>query len=175
MKIKKLAFLAVLICGYISLTSCKDEVSPTTGWEYNNPDNGGFEYYPDYYEQETGPGLVLVEGGSFTMGKVQDDVLYDWNSIPRKVTVSSFYMDETEIRNVDYREYCYWLKRVFVDYPEVTRKALPDTLVWRSKLGYNEPYVEYYFRHPAYQNYPVVGINWLQANDYLLVAYRPRE
>lgn len=166
MKIKKLAFLAVLICGYISLTSCKDEVSPTTGWEYNNPDNGGFEYYPDYYEQETGPGLVLVEGGSFTMGKVQDDVLYDWNSIPRKVTVSSFYMDETEIRNVDYREYCYWLKRVFVDYPEVTRKALPDTLVWRSKLGYNEPYVEYYFRHPAYQNYPVVGINWLQANDY---------
>lgn len=166
MKIKKLAFLAVLICGYISLSSCKDEVSPTTGWEYNNPDNGGFEYYPDYYEQETGPGLVLIEGGSFTMGKVQDDVLYDWNSVPRKVTVSSFYMDETEIRNVDYREYCYWLKRVFVDYPEVTRKALPDTLVWRSKLGYNEPYVEYYFRHPAYQNYPVVGINWLQANDY---------
>ncbi|MBO7593421.1 MAG: SUMF1/EgtB/PvdO family nonheme iron enzyme, partial [Salinivirgaceae bacterium] len=27
-------------------------------------------------------------------------------------------------------------------------------------------YVEYYFRHPAYQDYPVVGVNWLQANDY---------
>ena len=33
-------------------------------------------------------------------------------------------------------------------------------------MAYNEPYVEYYFRHPAYQDYPVVGVNWLQANDY---------
>jgi gliding motility-associated lipoprotein GldJ len=75
-------------------------------------------------------------------------------------------MDETEVRNVDYREYLYWISRVFVDYPEVYRKALPDTLVWRRKLAYNEPYVEYYFRHPAYAEYPVVGVNWLQANDY---------
>ena len=44
--------------------------------------------------------------------------------------------------------------------------ALPDTNVWRSKLAYNEPFVEYYFRHPAYQDYPVVGVNWLQATDY---------
>jgi formylglycine-generating enzyme required for sulfatase activity len=29
-----------------------------------------------------------------------------------------------------------------------------------------EPYVEYYLRHPAYRDYPVVGINWLQASDY---------
>jgi gliding motility-associated lipoprotein GldJ len=35
-------------------------------------------------------------------------------------------------------------------------------------MAYNEPYVEYYFRHPAYNNYPVVGVNWLQANDYSL-------
>src|SRR5690606_40992696 len=46
--------------------------------------------------------------------------------------------------------------------------ALPDTLVWRSKLAYNEPYVQHYLRHPAYQNYPVVGVNWLQANDYCI-------
>jgi hypothetical protein len=39
-------------------------------------------------------------------------------------------------------------------------------LVWRSKLAFNEPYVEYYLRHPAYRDYPVVGVNWLQANDY---------
>lgn len=166
MKIRSLLIFPSLLIGMYLLSSCAGEVSSTTGWEYNNPDNGGFEYYGDYYEQETGPGLVLIEGGSFTMGNVQEDVLYDWNNIPRKVSVSSYYMDETEIRNVDYREYLYWIKRVFIDYPEVHRKALPDTLVWRSRLGYNEPYVEYYFRHPAYQNYPVVGINWLQANDY---------
>lgn len=166
MKLLKVIRLFLVLVGLSFLNSCSENLSPTTGWEYNNPDNGGFEVALDYYEQETGPGLVLVEGGSFTMGRIEEDVLYDWNNVPRKVTVSSFYMDETEVRNVDYREYLYWLKRVFVDYPEVVRRALPDTLVWRSRLGYNEPYVEYYFRHPAYQNYPLVGVNWLQANDY---------
>lgn len=76
-------------------------------------------------------------------------------------------MDMAEVANVDYREYIYWLSRVFgTDYPEVVNKALPDTLVWLSRLGYNDPFVEYYFRHPAYNFYPVVGVNWRQANDY---------
>jgi hypothetical protein len=30
----------------------------------------------------------------------------------------------------------------------------------------NDPFVDYYFRHPAYNNYPVVGVSWRQANDY---------
>ena len=148
------------------LGACKKEQSSTTGWEYNQPKNGGFEVVP-YEEQETGPGLILIEGGTFAMGRTEQDVLYDWDNIPRRVTVSSFYMDETEIKNIDWLEYLYWLKRVFgVDYPEVCKKALPDTLVWRDKLAYNEPFVEYYLRHPAYRDYPVVGVSWLQANDY---------
>ncbi len=139
--------------------------STTTGWEYNNPDNGGYEVKVDH-EQEPGPGLVFIEGGTYTMGQTEQDVTYDWNNVPRRVTVASFYMDQTEVRNVDYREYLHWISRVFVDYPEVYRNALPDTLVWRSALAYNEPYVDYYFRHPAYNEYPVVGVDWLQANDY---------
>ena len=159
-----LKFLAVAII--IILASCKKEQSSTTGWEYNQPKNGGFEVVP-YEEQETGPGLILIEGGTFAMGRTEQDVLYDWDNIPRRVTVSSFYMDETEVKNIDWLEYLYWLKRVFgVDYPEVCKKALPDTLVWRDKLAYNEPFVEYYLRHPAYRDYPVVGVSWLQANDY---------
>jgi len=160
--------LANLIGLAILFYSCgggTSNVSPTTGWSYNNPENGGYEVNVGY-EQQTGPGLVFVEGGTFTMGRVEQDLLYDWNNVPRRVTVTSFYMDETEVRNVDYREYLYWLSRVFVDYPEVYRNALPDTLVWRSPLGYNEPYVKYYLRHPAYNEYPVVGVNWLQANDF---------
>ncbi len=43
---------------------------------------------------------------------------------------------------------------------------MPDSLVWRSELAYNEPLVEYYFRHPAYNDYPVVGVSWKQATDY---------
>jgi gliding motility-associated lipoprotein GldJ len=77
-------------------------------------------------------------------------------------------MDETEIRNVDYLEYLYWLGRVFSEMPEVLLGALPDTLVWLDPMGYNEPYVEYYLRHPAYSQYPVVGVSWRQAQDYAL-------
>lgn len=158
----KLLFVAVMI------TACGgggSDVSSTTGWKYNDPDNGGFEVREDA-GQETGPGLVLIEGGTFTMGRVEQDLLYDWNNVPRRVTVSSFYMDQTEVKNVDYKEYLHWLKRVFVSYPEVYRQARPDTLVWRRPMAYNEPYVKYYFRHPSYNNYPVVGISWLQATDY---------
>jgi len=131
------------------------------------PENGGFSVNFDY-RQEAGPGLVFIEGGTFTMGRTQQDLMYQWNNPPRRVTVASFYMDETEVRNVDYREYLYWLQRVYVDYPQVHENALPDTLVWRSTMGYNEPYVETYFRHPSYNDYPVVGVSWLQANDYCL-------
>jgi len=157
---------ALLITSSLFLGSCGSERSPVTGWAYNDPQNGGFEKVP-YEEQETGPGLVLIEGGTFTFGRAEQDVTYDWNNIPRRVTVSSFYMDETEVSNFSYLEYLYWTNRVFgPSYPEVYVTALPDTLVWREKMAYNEPYVEYYLRHPAYRDYPVVGVNWLQANDF---------
>ena len=158
--------LLLLLAGSALLASCAKERSGATGWAYNDPKNGGFEKAP-FVEQETGPGLVLIEGGSFTMGRVEDDVTFDWNNVPRTVTVSSFYMDETEVTNRYWLEYLYWLKRIYWDtYPEIYSNALPDTLVWRSKLAYNEPYVDYYLRHPAYADYPVVGVNWLQANDF---------
>ena len=166
--------LSLVVIAALLMTSCslfkkgnKGDVSSTTGWDYNNPDMGGFEVAVGA-EQITGPGLVLIEGGVFRMGRVQQDVLFDWNNSPRTVTVSSFYMDETEVRNVDYREYLHWLRRVYQSYPEVYRRALPDTLVWRSPMGFNDPYVQYYFRHPSYNNYPVVGVTWVQANDYCL-------
>ncbi len=161
---KLLWFLPVF--SIIAMNSCKTEKSSITGWSYNDPANGGFEKSA-FLDQETGPNLVLVEGGTFTMGRMIDDVMYEWDNIPRRVTVSSFYMDETEVTNFNWLEYLYWLERVFaIDYPQVFKKALPDTLVWRDKLAYNEPYVEYYLRHPAYRDYPVVGVDWLQATDF---------
>ncbi len=171
MKYNRLALLFLTMIFIASLSSCsifggKHERSRTTGWEYNNPENGGFEVSP-VREQLTGPGLILIEGGTFTMGSTQEDLMFDWNNFPRRVTISSFYMDETEVSNLDYLEYLYWLKRIFgTDYPQVFVNALPDTLVWRDRLSYNEPLVETYLRHPAYHNYPVVGISWIQANDY---------
>jgi gliding motility-associated lipoprotein GldJ len=71
------------------------------------------------------------------------------------------------VANVHYLEYLYWIGRVFgADYPEVYKHALPDSLVWRDQLSYNEPMIKYYLRHPSYQYYPVVGVSWLQANDF---------
>ena len=162
----KVVLLAVL--AILTLSSCKkkNERSSTTGWVYNDQKWGGFRK-TESKGQETGPNLVLIEGGTFTMGTTQEDVTYEWNNIPRRVTVSSFYMDETEVANIDYREYVFWTYRVFgANYPQVWRSTLPDTLVWREELAANEPYVETYFRFPSYDNYPVVGVSWLQANEY---------
>lgn len=158
-------FLSAL--GIIAIvSSCARDVSDSTGWDYNNPNMGGFQKVP-FVDQETGPGLVLVEGGTFTMGRAEDDVMSDWDNRPRRVSVSSFYMDQTEVTNFHWLEYLYWIRRAYdLAYPMIYKNALPDTLVWRSKLGFNEKYVEYYLRHPAYRDYPVVGVSWIQANDY---------
>jgi formylglycine-generating enzyme len=166
MKIKN-QLLPLLGLATMVFSACNNyDKSGSTGWNYNDERNGGFEVVP-YLEQETGPGLVLIEGGTFVMGRTEQDVIQDWDNMPRRVTVSSYYLDETEVSNTYWLEYVYWLGRVFAtDYPEVQRKALPDTLVWRDRLAYNEPYVELYLRHPAYQDYPVVGVNWLQCNDF---------
>jgi sulfatase modifying factor 1 len=159
--------LTLLMLGLL-VASCgrKTERSSTTNWKYNDQKWGGFEKL-DYEGQATGPNLVLIEGGTFTQGLTDQDVTFEWNNSPRRVTVSSFYMDETEVANIDYREYLFWVLNTWgTTYPEVWKRALPDTLVWREELAYNEPLVETYFRHPAYDDYPVVGINWLQANEY---------
>ena len=167
MDIKRALILSTLIGGIFALSSCSDS-SNTTGWKVNDKKNGGFYVNTDYDGQETGPGLVFIEGGTFVMGRVEEDVVKDWNNVPRKVTVGSYYLDENEVTNSDYNEYLYWLHRVYdYDYyPQIYNSALPDTLVWRDKLAYNEVYVENYLRHPAYNYYPVVGINWIQAMRY---------
>jgi len=162
--------LTYLICFlFVSclISSCgtEYETSSITGWDYNNPKNGGFQKVP-YSEQETGPGLILIEGGTFTMGRVEQDVTYENHNIPRRVSISSFYMDETEISNYHWCEYMYWVRRTYTDFPMVYKKSLPDTLSWREKLGFNEKYVEYYLRHPAYRDYPVVGVSWQQASEF---------
>jgi len=159
----KLSWVAGLI---LLIQSCAKETSDSTSWEYNNSDNGGFQKV-EKYDQETGPGLVFIEGGSFTMGKTEQDVMYDWNNRAARVSVSSFYMDQTEVTNFHWVEYLYWISRAYnSEFPMVYKNALPDTLCWRSPLGFNEKYVDYYLRHPAYRDYPVVGVSWLQASDY---------
>ncbi|OUU21957.1 MAG: gliding motility lipoprotein GldK [Flavobacteriaceae bacterium TMED48] len=55
-------------------------------------------------------GMTLVEGGAYIMGKSDEDIAQLQNAPARTVTVPSFYMDETEITNSEYRQFVYWVK-----------------------------------------------------------------
>ena len=138
-------------------------VSSATGWDINSK-KGGFQYNTNFKGQNNPPNMVLIDGGTYTKGRVQDDPMRDWNNTANQQHVQSFYMDVTEVTNVMYLEYLDWLKRNRS--MDVYLGALPDTLVWRNKLGYAEDMVNNYLRNPAYANYPVVGVKWIQATEY---------
>ncbi len=170
-----LAIILINSCG----TPKAEDFSVTTGWAINWQSNGGFDAKLKNGSSEENSwngtkipsNMVFVQGGTFVMGKTQEDIMQDGNNFQKEATVSSFWMDQTEITNLQYREYTYWMKRVFWEDGEgefsyLYSHALPDSTVWRSELSYNEPMVTQYFRHPAYQDYPVVGVSWQQAMDY---------
>ena len=170
MKLSQFKQFLIPCVGLLLITSCGgNNASRATGWDINSK-SGGFQFNVEFEDQETGPGLVFVEGGTFTKGQVQDDVMHDWNNTPNKQHVMSFYIDETEVTNLMYLEYLDWLEYVFPTseprYRQIYEGALPDTLVWRNQLGYVEELTTNYLRHPAYAEYPVVGVNWLQAVQY---------
>lgn len=153
----------ILVTGCHSNKSAK--ISSKTGAAYNAKRPGSLQVVGKP-KPTPGPGLVHIEGGTFVMGGSSiDDIGFDYAAPKRRVTVATFYMDETEVANVDWLEYLNWIKEVPKD-PRWYYEALPDTLVWRSPLAYNEPYVNNYLRHPAYQDYPVVGVSWEQAMAY---------
>jgi formylglycine-generating enzyme len=228
------------------------------------------------YYQPTPYGMAYIPLGSFTMGTGDEDAFYGLVAQPKTITVSAFYMDETEITNNEYRQFVYWVRdsiarvllgdfrpedflieenrrtgeiydppflnwntrinwtgedereileemflpeqeRYFrrkeidtrklnyeyywVDLQAAARKdfsrsgdsekglfsnrpqglqdrsvyvrkevinVYPDTLVWLHDYSYsfNEPLTQKYFYHPAYDNYPVVGVNWKQAKAF---------
>jgi len=239
-------------------------------------------------------GMTLIPGGSFTMGKQDEDIVGTMSAPTRTVTVRPYYMDETEITNSEYKQFVYWVRDSIVrtklafqaefaeigdtdptgngnkggiqdyafkaidttdatpyekymienyydtgldslrpldwskeiiwnkdaypdmDYVEVMdslyiksedaldgvrtfntkflkyrysridreaaikgrdRKQFlkeeivnvyPDTTVWVKDFNYsyNDPMLQNYFQHDAYGNYPVVGVNWYQANAF---------
>jgi len=162
-------FVAILSVGFFSCNKNQSGVSKATGWKIDGRD-GRYNYNHSFKKQETPIGMVAIEGGTFTKGKVQDDPLHDWNNTPNQQHVQSFFMDETEVTNMMYTEYLFYLKGTFSpteeNYKNIYFGALPDTLVWRDRLGYNESMVMMYLWHPSYGEYPVVGVNWIQATQF---------
>ncbi|MCR9249601.1 MAG: gliding motility lipoprotein GldJ [bacterium] len=163
-------FILVFITS-LFLSSCYNRFAPTsmnpgsysntTGLEYNQ--EGGFQV-SDYKGQPFGPNLVFVEGGRHILGSFEEDIVYSRDNIERTVTIASFYMDEAEIANINWLEYEYYIK---LDSSEsFWKNNLPDTTVWARSLAFNDPYVTHYYRYPGFRMFPVVGINWRQANNY---------
>ncbi|MCG1036542.1 gliding motility lipoprotein GldJ [Polaribacter sargassicola] len=166
----KISLIALSILTIVSCSKSTSETSKLTGLPFNNPKYGNYIRGNETAGQEVPLGMVAVEGGSFTMGQVQDDVMFDWNTTPKKMHVRSFFMDETEVTNSEYFLYVQNIKDVFPPseekYKHIYSSVLPDTLVWRKSLGNTDILSENYLRHPAYADYPVVGVSWLQANQY---------
>lgn len=76
----------------------------------------------------------------------------------------NLFVDKMEIPNISYREYLYWIVRIYGEESTTYQKALPDTMVWDSK---DEQYfIEAYFRHPYYNPFPIVGLSYSQATSF---------
>ncbi|HOA39132.1 MAG TPA: SUMF1/EgtB/PvdO family nonheme iron enzyme, partial [Flavihumibacter sp.] len=201
------------------------------------------------YSMPKPPGMVYVPPGTFHMGPSDEDINFAFTARNKQVSISGFWMDATEITNMEYRQFVNWVRdstaaklmgyvknadgvdyvdwakaktikwgdkatvekidqlilspenRIFgkkeidaskliyhsetFDNKEASKREnqgksrsqfivkrdvriYPDTLVWIRDFAYsyNEPMTKRYFSHPAFDNYPVVGVNWNQATAF---------
>lgn len=167
-KLAERAFLLVLCAAAVSSCSKKQptsvnpgQSSTATGIEYSVEGNFTID---EYQGQPDAPNMVFIEGGRFVMGSFEEDLMGTRDNLERTVTVASFYMDQTEVANIHWLEYLFDIKQDSTT--EFYRSALPDTTVWRRELAFNDPYEENYLRYPGFRFFPVVGVSWVQANDY---------
>jgi formylglycine-generating enzyme len=250
MKMKNHSF-AILALASLALASCgskdKGGALPNNGQLMGIAPGGK-------YTLPKPPGMVYIPQGTFHMGPSDEDPAYAFSARNRAVSISGFWMDQTEITNNEYRQFAFWVRdsivarrlgapyikttpdgeeivdwakmktlkwsdpkvieqlgntdlilspedRIFgkkeidasklvyhsetFDLKEAAKREnagkprstfivkkdyriYPDTLVWIRDFSYsyNEPMTKRYFSHPAFGNYPVVGVNWLQASAF---------
>src|SRR6478736_6681037 len=122
------------------------------------------------------PGMVYIPPGTFHMGPSDEDVNYAFTARNKQISINGFWMDATEITNNEYRQFVNWVRdstaATLMQYgKEVDGKFQIDwkktqTIKWGDKATVekiDEPMTKRYFSHPAFGNYPVVGVNWNQA------------
>ena len=161
-----LVTIVVLGMGSCAQRELNTKVSNTTGWNYFDEKTTNFEALEGVGNANP-VGMVPIQGGTFTIGENDEFITAPRNNAKRALTVSSFFMDKYEVSNLNWREYEHWMQVVFGNTaPELVKAILPDTTVWREEMAYNEPYLDNYYRHPAFSFYPVVGVSWEQAMAY---------
>jgi len=106
---------------------------------------------------------VKVPAG-YVFTNVQAGVLKINNQNPIKDSLPEFFIAATEVTNFQWKEFLMYLKQE--GRMEEYRDNILDTTVWRQLLAYNEPFVDYYYQHKAYSEYPAVGMTLKQAQAY---------
>jgi sulfatase modifying factor 1 len=113
-------------------------------------------------------GMTTCPGGTFHMGQSDEDIAASNINMNKQVTIGGFYMDDTEITNNEYRQFVDALLTDSLDVlgeEKIKRLYYPDTTVWMRDFSHHmgDPMLEYYYQHPAFDDYPVVGVTWTAA------------
>ncbi|MCU0401169.1 MAG: gliding motility lipoprotein GldJ [Algoriphagus sp.] len=139
--------------------------SATTGAEFSFDEQDTTQFFVSKNaEQIPGPNLKFIQGGRTVLGSQEEDFMAFRDNLERTVSIASFYMDETEMTNNDYREFIFDMrKKVSAD---SIKKLEPSENVWSGAMSFNDLYQSYYFRFPGFNFYPVAGVTWKQAAAY---------
>lgn len=118
-----------------------------------NSGNGelvGVQKRPKFYQPDP-YGMRYIPMGSYTMGVGDEDVPYSQLYQPKTVSVSAFYMDETEITNNEYRQFVYWVR------DSIARRLLGEVNPEAYLISENEKTQEVY--DPPFLNWET-DIEW---------------
>ena len=112
-------------------------------------------------------GMVPIPAGTFHMGQADEDVAHSQINFNKQVTIGSFFMDDTEITNNEYRQFMNAiiadsLSEGILGEDYVMKELYPDTTVWVKDFSHHmgDPMMSYYYWHPAFDDYPVSGVDW---------------
>src|SRR5690606_22434411 len=126
--------------------------SPSTGARYNFDEDDTTQFQVFRMPQEiVGPRLTYIQGGREVLGAQEQDIMGLRDNAERTVTIASFYMDETEVTNVDYKEFLFNIAQNIS--ADSLQKLEPRENVWANDMSYNDVYNTYYFRYPGFNFY----------------------
>jgi gliding motility-associated lipoprotein GldK len=130
------------------------------------------------WEQKLPFDMVPIKPGTFWMGQSDEDIGFSQSSFNKQITISEFFMDKYEVSNNKYRQFLEAVKSgtLATGTPTTLREEpvfnydelKPDTTVWTTSFSYHygDPLMEFYFDHPAFDDYPVVGVTYSQTQKY---------
>ncbi len=164
---KKFLFSFKTLLSFVSFTfllACGGGKQDLGGELIGVPDREGWVMTVPY-------GMVVCPSGTFHMGQSDEDVPATQINLNKQITIGGFYMDETEITNNEYRQF---ITVMLTDSVEalgeeyIMRELYPDTAVWVRDFAHHmgDPMLEYYYSHPAFDDYPVVGVDWFASRKF---------